>query len=286
LLRNYLTYNLYEQALKLVQKTTFPESRPNAQYSRYLLYIGQIKAVQLEYSDAHSKLMQAIRKAPQAPSVALGFKLAATKLAVIVELLMGGIPERSTFMQKELKEQLRPYYAITQAVRTGDVKEFKDQIQAHEALFKRDKTLTLINRLRYNVIKTGLRDINLSYSRISLEDICKKLDLESTQGAAGIISKAVVDGVISASIDYDRQFLKSKQKFDLYSSCEPQKAFHKRIAFCLQVHNDAVKAMAYPEEEEAKDSEDSEQRREREKLEGAAAEEEEEDDEDDDYMLL
>lgn len=42
--RNYLAYNLYEQALKLVEKTSFPESRPNAQYARYLLYIGQIKA--------------------------------------------------------------------------------------------------------------------------------------------------------------------------------------------------------------------------------------------------
>jgi len=33
----------------------------------------QIKAVQLEYSDAHSKLMQAIRKAPQSGETALGF---------------------------------------------------------------------------------------------------------------------------------------------------------------------------------------------------------------------
>merc|ERR1711920_674119 len=205
LLRNYLAYNLYEQALKFVQKTNFPESRPNAQYARYLLYIGQIKAVQLEYSDSHSKLMQAIRKAPQAPNVALGFKLAAHKLAIIVELLMGGIPERSIFMQKELKEQLRPYYAITQAVRSGDLNAFKEQTQQHQAPFKKDKTLTLINRLRYNVIKTGLRDINLSYSRISLQDVSTKLGLESAQDAAGVVAKAVVDG-------------------------EPQKAFHKRIS--------------------------------------------------------
>lgn len=277
LLRNYLHYNLYEQALKFVQKTSFPESRPNAQYARYLLYIGQIKAVQLEYSDSHSKLMQAIRKAPQTPGVALGFKLAAHKLAIVVELLMGGIPERSMFMQKELKEQLRPYYAITQAVRTGDLNAFKEQTQRHEALFKKDKTLTLINRLRYNVIKTGLRDINLSYSRISLQDICTKLGLESSQDAAGIVAKAVVDGVIDASIDHDGQFLKSTQKFDLYSSCEPQKALHKRISFCLQIHNDAVKAMAYPDEADGKDA-GAEERREREKRELADVDEDDEDD--------
>merc|ERR1712113_670258 len=143
LLRNYLAYSLYEQALKLVQKTSFPESRPNAQYARYLLYIGQIKAVQLEYSDSHSKLMQAIRKAPQAPNVALGFKLAAHKLAVIVELLMGGVPDRTTFMQKELREKLKPYFVITQAVRSGDLNAFKKAQDAYNALFKKDKTFTL-----------------------------------------------------------------------------------------------------------------------------------------------
>merc|ERR1719498_903930 len=91
-LRNYLAYNLYEQALKFVRKTEFPESRPNAQYARYLYYIGQIKAVQLEYSDSHAKLMQAIRKAPQ-NAAGLGFKLSAYKLAIIVELLTGGVPD-------------------------------------------------------------------------------------------------------------------------------------------------------------------------------------------------
>jgi len=283
LLRNYLAYSLYEQALKLVQKTSFPESRPNAQYARYLLYIGQIKAVQLEYSDSHSKLMQAIRKSPQTPSVALGFKLSAYKLAIIVELLMGGVPERSTFMQKELREQLRPYYAITQAVRCGDLNAFRETTQKYEALYKKDKTLTLINRLRYNVIKTGLRGINVSYSRISLQDICTKLGLETPQDAAGVVAKAVVDGVINATIDYDGQCLKSTQKFDLYSSCEPQKAFHKRIAFCLQMHNDTVKAMVYPDEDDAKDAEGAEERREREKREMANVGD---DDDDGDDMLL
>merc|ERR1712217_282286 len=256
-------------------------SRPNAQYARYLLYIGQIKAVQLEYSDAHSKLMQAIRKAPQSPSVALGFKLSATKLAVIVELLMGGVPERSTFMQAEMKQQLRPYYVITQAVRSGDLNAFKKATDLYGELYKHDKTLTLINRLRYNVIKTGLRSINVAYSRISLQDICTKLGLESPQDAAGVVAKAVVDGVIDATIDYDQQFLKSKQRHDPYGACEPQKALHKRIAFCLQMHNDAVKAMAYPDESDAKDGDDPEQRREREKRELANV-----DDDDDDDMML
>merc|ERR1712151_1257714 len=184
-------------------------------------------------------------------------------------------------VQKELRDQLRPYYAITMAVRSGDLNAFKDTTERYSDLFKKDKTLTLINRLRYNVIKTGLRSINVSYSRISLQDICTKLGLESAHNAAGVVAKAVVDGVIEATIDYDQQFLTSKSRSDLYSSCEPQKALHKRIAFCLQMHNDTVKAMAYPDDD-IKDKEEAQERREREKRDLATID----DDEDDDDMLL
>lgn len=44
-------------------------------------------------------------------------------------------------------------------------------------------------RLRHNVIKTGVRMISLSYSRISLKDICLKLQLDSEEDAEYIVAK-------------------------------------------------------------------------------------------------
>ena len=38
----------------------------------------------------------------------------------------------------------------------------------------------------------------------------------------------------------------SKEVMNVYATNEPQQAFHKRITFCLNIHNDAVKAMSYP----------------------------------------
>jgi 26S proteasome regulatory subunit N3 len=32
---------------------------------------------------------------------------------------------------------------------------------------------------------------------------------------------------------------------DVYVSSEPAEAFHARVAFCLDLHNEAVKAMRY-----------------------------------------
>ena len=46
----------------------------------------------------------------------------------------------------------------------------------HEDHFRTDKTYTLIQRLAHNVIKTGLRKINSSYSRVSLQDLCTKVE--------------------------------------------------------------------------------------------------------------
>jgi 26S proteasome regulatory subunit N3 len=73
LLRNYFHYNLYDQADKLVSKTTFPENATNNQLARYMYYFGRIKAIQLEYTESHQSLLQAVRKAPQ-NNVTAGFQ--------------------------------------------------------------------------------------------------------------------------------------------------------------------------------------------------------------------
>lgn len=53
------------------------------------------------------------------------------------------------------------------------------------------------------VIKTGLRKINLSYSRISFEDIVKKLNLSSNSDIEFMIAKSIRDGVINAEINHE-----------------------------------------------------------------------------------
>ncbi len=243
ILRSYFLQGLVDQAAKFVSKVTFPETRSNAEFARYLYYLGLIKAIQLEYSEAHSCLMQAIRKAPQQGG--LGFRLAATKAAVVVELLIGEIPDRSTF--NEFKVAMRPYLAITQAVRTGDVGAFASILTQNESLFVKDRLFSLIRRLHQNVIKAGLRSIATSYSRITLADIARKLELSSLEEAADVAAKAIVDGVIDAKINYDKHCLESSWGEDVYSTADPAKQLDKRIAFCLQLHADAVKAMMYPD---------------------------------------
>lgn len=74
---------------------------------------GRIRAIQLNYTEAHTNLQQAIRRAPEA-KVAPGFLQTAHKLSIVVELLMGEIPERRTFREPVLKKALVPYLEIVQ----------------------------------------------------------------------------------------------------------------------------------------------------------------------------
>ena len=145
LLRNYLHYNLYEQADKLISKSTFPETTGNNQLARFMYYLGRIKAVQLDYTASHRHLLQAIRKAPQS-DVAAGFRQAVYKLSIVVQLLMGELPDRSLFRQPTLRKALEPYYHIANSVRIGDLSKFQETLAKYGSKFKSDKTFTLIVR--------------------------------------------------------------------------------------------------------------------------------------------
>eukprot|EP00112_Aurelia_sp_Birch-Aquarium-sp1_P011208 Seg236.5 transcript_id=Seg236.5/GoldUCD/mRNA.D3Y31 product="26S proteasome non-ATPase regulatory subunit 3" protein_id=Seg236.5/GoldUCD/D3Y31 len=280
LLRNFLHYNLYDQADKLVSKSTFPESASNNEWARFLYYLGLIKAIQLDYSEADKHLSNAIRKAPQ--NTAVGFKQTVHRLSVVVQLLLGEIPDIKTFREAILKKTLVPYLKLTQAVRTGDLKLFNSVIEQYKEKFHAEKTYTLIIRLRHNVIKTGVRMISLSYSRISLSDIAKKLLLDSAEDAEFIVSKAIRDGVIEATINHAEGYVQSKENTDVYSTTEPQNAFHQRISFCLDIYNQSVKAMRYPPKAYNKNLETLEEQREREKQDLEYAKEIA--DEDDDFL--
>ncbi|KAH7322794.1 26S proteasome non-ATPase regulatory subunit 3 [Stachybotrys elegans] len=264
LLRNYLLTSHISQADLLVSHTQFPENAVNNQVARFLYYLGRIRAIQLRYTEAHEHLTAATRKAPSS-NCAVGFSQTATKLLLVVELLMGDIPDRATFRQPALEDALRPYFLLVQAVRVGNLEDFETTIADHADTFRRDGTYTLILRLRQNVIKTGIRMMSLSYSRISLRDICIRLHLGSEESAEYIVAKAIRDGVIEATLDRERGFMKSKEVGDVYATREPGEAFHDRIRACLALHDESVKAMRFPMNQHRLELKNAQEARERER---------------------
>ena len=98
------------------------------------------------------------------------------------------------------------------AVRTGNLANFNQVLERYGSKFQAEGTYTLIIRLRHNVIKTGVRMINLSYSRISLTDISQKLLLDSPEDAEFIVAKVMITGMpLSRSSWNCRHFSACKQ---------------------------------------------------------------------------
>ena len=228
--------------------------------------------MQLDYTDAHTKLMQSQRKAPA--TTAVGFRVEIQKLAVLVQLLMGEVPDRSSF-EGFKGRALEPYLQLTRAVRRGDLPAYRACVAEHADTFDRDRTRSLVARLERNVVKTGLRRLNVSYSRISLT-MRRALAPTARRRPSLVCAKAIKDGVIDAVIDHDNQQIRSKGVADVYSTNEPQKAFHRRIVFCLDVRNEAVKAMQYPPDTGKKKQPDEDDKEEKQTDEEIAKEIEEE----------
>lgn len=76
IIRSYHSQNLHGftgMQMRGQSGMSFPENVSNNQFARYLYYVGHTKAVQLEYSEAQSCLIQSLRKGPERG--ALGFRL-------------------------------------------------------------------------------------------------------------------------------------------------------------------------------------------------------------------
>jgi 26S proteasome regulatory subunit N3 len=125
-------------------------------------------------------------------------------------------------------------------VRTGSLSQFQATLAKHAQQFELDRTFTLIVRLRQNVIKTGIRRLSLSYSRISLRDICVKLHLDSEEDAEYIVGKAIRDGVIDGKIVHEKGWMECGGQKGGYGP-EVGEVFSRRIGYCLELHNQSVK---------------------------------------------
>lgn len=245
ILRNYILLHDYSQASNFIEKIEFPSNVSTSIEARYFFYLAKINSIQLNYSDAHELVVTAIRKAPQTQN-SIGFLQVAYKLSILIELLTGDIPELSFFQKAGFEKVLKPYQDITKAVKLGDLKIFNETLTKYREQLIKDDNYTLVSRLRSNVIKTGIRIISLSYTKISLKDICIKLHLDNESSAEYIVSKAIRDGVIDAKINHQQGFVESNEILNIYSTSKPQDQFNQRIDFVNSLHNDCVKAMRYP----------------------------------------
>uniref|UniRef100_A0A0N4ZX82 PCI domain-containing protein n=1 Tax=Parastrongyloides trichosuri TaxID=131310 RepID=A0A0N4ZX82_PARTI len=269
LLRAYIVTKQYQTAALLLSKITFPEHVNNNELARFYYYQGRIRALQLRYKEAFELFENAFRKAPQ--NAAIGFKQNVQKWMVVLCLLRGEVPDKSIFKQDIYRGILTPYYRLANACRKGDVEDFDIVVTECRDKFVADEILSLVVRLRQNVIRTAVRNISLAYSKISISEIAKKLGIKNSSEVEYLVAKAIKDGNINAYITFDKnvheRFLQSREIEDMYKSEKPQIAFDSRIKTCLELHNHLVRALRFPPNNKGLNVETIEEQRRREQQE-------------------
>ncbi|OBA28220.1 PCI-domain-containing protein [Hanseniaspora valbyensis NRRL Y-1626] len=262
ILRAYLLRGDILSASEFVSKVEFPTNFnvSTSLEARYLYYMAKIFAIQLDYETANDYIIAAIRKAPTNSEDSKGFLQIANKLKCVIDLLMGNIPELSFFKNKSIEgEVIKPYFSLTKSVKLGDLSKFTNIINKYKATFLKDDLYLLSVRLRSNVLKTGIKIICKTYSKIHLRDICLKLKLDSEQTAEYIVAKCINDNIIEATINYETGVVETFKESVIYNTKEPQDIFDQRIQFVTQLKNDCIKSLKYPErDEKSKIEEDKE----------------------------
>ncbi len=76
-------------------------------------------------------------------------KKKAQKFALVVELLLGEIPDKATFRNPQLRKALQPYFQLTQAVQTGNLAKFNEVLEKFGNNFMKENTWTLIIRFAH-----------------------------------------------------------------------------------------------------------------------------------------
>uniref|UniRef100_A0A7S0UV71 PCI domain-containing protein n=1 Tax=Polytomella parva TaxID=51329 RepID=A0A7S0UV71_9CHLO len=146
---------------------------------------------------------------------------------------------------RPLAPSLKPYFLLTMAVKNGQMQEFSIVENRFAATFAADRTQALVARLRQSVLRAGIRRICMSYSRISLADVAAMLQLPSADDAEYVVAKAIATGAVAAVIDHAKGEVRTSGSADVYLTTEPQEAFHERTVFCLDLHNEAIRAMQF-----------------------------------------
>lgn len=75
--------------------------------------------------------------------------------------------------------------------------------------------------------------------RYTLNVLLGAAGLASVEDTECIVAKAIRDGGIDATLDHAARTMSSRETADVYATPEPAAAFHARVAFCLDIHNEA-----------------------------------------------
>ncbi|KAL0230920.1 hypothetical protein GEMRC1_010325 [Eukaryota sp. GEM-RC1] len=231
----------YSSISRFLHHCDFPMGMFPAQDSKFFYYSTLVSLISLEYSEALEKGLMSLRKAPATAST---FRPRIQKLIILTQLLIGATPSRSLFKENDLKVPLFAYFCLVKAVRSGSLIRFKEVVARFSSTFERDGLLTVVERLRSSVVRLGLKNVMIAYSKVTIPKVKEILGIseESDVVVQGIIAKAIRDGVVAAKLDDGVVMREDSELTDRELNVN---SISNRISFALSLKEEAFKSLRY-----------------------------------------
>ena len=250
LLRNMLIFNDIESAGKLLQNCEFPEHEQNNQLSKYLFYKGYYKGLVGQFNESRLLLEQSLQKAPEdyLKNESRGlknFKLLTQKHLIVVSLLMSELPSPLLFKNPRLKV----YKELVLLVSRGHFQHFRNHLEKHQEMFKRDVVYPLLLKLKSVVLKNGLKKLSKAYSSLSVSELLFKLGIQNENKLQVNAFLAKVMAKISRLVlSNDNKTLIFKKEERNLSDDSIRQALARRIEHVKSLEEQMIKALKFPDE--------------------------------------
>lgn len=245
LLRNLLKHNQIREAAQLLKNCKFPEHIGHSLLAKFLLYKASYLAKIGKIAQAANFVTESLRKAPDGRTRKglNGFKLRARKLKLVLQLIMNEPPTHEWLNYCRFPPH---YMSLVHAVNLGNHDEFARLMREHRSDFHRDDLLPLLEKMRSVVMRNALKKLSVAYSRITVEDVLRKIgaDKDPNFDLNAFLTKSRGD-LPDFSIDHKNGFIEFRKSTDNYAAAQTRENLIRRIQHLQGLEEQVAKNLRY-----------------------------------------
>ncbi|KAK1318587.1 COP9 signalosome complex subunit 3 [Acorus calamus] len=211
----------YKAGLSLLGDDIIEVDQPR-DFFLYFYYGGMINIGLKNFQ----KALECLHNAVTAPMAQLNqMAVEAYKKYILVYLIYNGqvpsLPKySSSAAQRNLKNYAQPYVDLANSYASGKFSELESCIETNREKFENDKNLGLVRQVVSSLYKRSIQRLTQTYLTLSLEDIARRVQLQTAKEAEMHVLRMIQDGEIFATINQKDGMVSFLEDPEQYKTCE------------------------------------------------------------------
>ncbi|KAK1270380.1 COP9 signalosome complex subunit 3 [Acorus gramineus] len=211
----------YKAGLSLLGDDIIEVDQPR-DFFLYFYYGGMINIGLKRFQ----KALECLHNAVTAPMAQLNqMAVEAYKKYILVYLIYNGqvpsLPKySSSAAQRNLKNYAQPYVDLANSYTSGKFSELESCIETNREKFENDKNLGLVRQVVSSLYKRSIQRLTQTYLTLSLEDIARRVQLQTAKEAEMHVLRMIQDGEIFATINQKDGMVSFLEDPEQYKTCE------------------------------------------------------------------